>query len=447
MDRKFTVYLSHSWRIQDIELNLWIWERLAEQCNLLVDRPDSQVEHPPYYISRLEETLRRSDIFVAILPFRPNPNLPASQGDYGLQCSPASLFEIRLAERAHRPRLVLYERTTGFRRPPGDWPGATYIPFDRGAQSLPEGLDVIELAIERWLEWVNSCRKPGLQQVLDRAVILLPRSADSPMVEQLNIALQEALFPTVERIEIATRTDAELIDKMLNAGLLVADVVSDGTQELYAMAHGLFVPAIRLAPTKALPLPWILEGHPGGYQHDIVLLSDGPPWPAEVKARAAAIFRVTEPLGLDAGRRFIKSRRYKGVYVFLSHNLRPGKREFLDLLIQGLRDEQIDFFEYYRDNEAGIQWEPKLNEALGKATLFTGLLADGYEDSPVCQKEWAAARDRNIPLLPFLVNGRTTRTNLTPLHNQTLDSTEPPINAKTVFDQIKRTVVTSTIDP
>jgi hypothetical protein len=124
--------------------------------------------------------------------------------------------------------------------------------------------------------------------------------------------------------------------------------------------------------------------------------------------------------------------------VFLSHNLRPEEREILDLLIQSLRDEQIDFFEYYRDNEAGIEWQPKLDEALGKTRLFVGLLADGYEDSPVCLREWAAVKDRKIPLLPFLVNGRTTRTNLTPVHDQTLDSDDPAANAKTVFDQVKR---------
>ncbi len=442
MDRKFTVYLSHSWRPRDIEFNLWVWERLAERCNLLVDKPDSQAEHPPYYVNRLEETMRRCDLFVAVLTFRENPNTATSRGDHALRCSPGSLFEIRLAERANRPRLILYERTTGFRRLFVDWPGAKYLPFDRGTEPLPEGLDSIERDIESWLEWVDSSRKPRFLEVFDRSVILLPKSAGSMMEDQLNTALHETLFSTAERIEFEGRTDAALIHQMLNAGLVVADVTSDGTRELYAIAHALFVPAIRLAPNKNSPLPWILKGHPGGYQHDIVFFSGNPPWPTDVTARANAIFQVTEPLGLDAGRRYIKSRRYKGIYVFLSHNLRPGKRDFLDLLIQALRNEQIDFFEYYRVNEAGIEWQPKVDEALGKTTIFAGLLAEGYEDSPLCLREWAAMKDRKVQLLPFLVNGRTTRTNLTPLNNQTLDSDDPAINAKIVFDQIKRAAAT-----
>ncbi|HXB72461.1 MAG TPA: hypothetical protein VNY05_29760 [Candidatus Acidoferrales bacterium] len=439
MDRKFTVYLSHSWQPRDVELNVWVWEHLAERCDLLVDKPDSQVENPPYYVNRLEEIMRRSDIFVAILTFRPNSNA-TSKGDHAVQCSPGSLFEIRLAERAHRPRLVLYERTTRFQRSSIDWPGAKYIPFDRGAQSLPEALDSIEGDIERWLEWVDRRRKPRFLETSDRSVTLLPQSADSTMVDQLRVALREALFPTVEPIEVQARTDAELIHQMRNAGLVIADVTAEGTRELYAIAHALFLPAIRLAPDKSSPLPWILEGHPGGYQHDIVAISGGPPWPLEVTARANAIFRVTEPLGLEAGRKYIKSRRYKGAYVFLSHNLRPEKREFLDLLIQSLRDEQIEFFEYYRVNKAGIEWRPKLEEALGKTTLFAGLLADGYEDSDVCLDEWKAATDRNVPILSFLVNGRTSRTNLIRKITQTLDSDNPAVNAKEVFDQIKAAV-------
>jgi hypothetical protein len=440
MDRKFTVYLSHSWRPRDVDLNLWVWDRLAERCNLLVDRPDSQDEHPPYYVTRLEEILRRSDIFVSILTFRPNSSSTSLRGDYALRCSPASLFEIRLAERARRPRLVLYERATGFRRPPDNWDGAKYIPFDRGAQSLPELLDVIKRDIANWLNWVEESKRPRFPEVQDRAVILLPKTVDSPMVDQLKGALQDAQFATVDRIEFVTQTDAELIERMLNAGLLVADVTSDGTRELYTIAHALFVPAIRLAPGKDVQLPWILNGHPGGYQQDIVFLSGEPTWAAEVTARAAAIFRVTQPLGFDEGCKYIRSRRYKGVFVFLSHNLRPGRRKLLDLLIQKLGNEQIDFFEYYRDNEAGIEWQPELNQALEKATLFTALLADGYEDSPVSIKEWAYASERHIPILPFLVDGRTTRTNLTRLHNQTLDSPEPTVNAEIVFDRIKRVV-------
>jgi hypothetical protein len=439
MPRKFTVYLSHSWRPHDVDLNLWVWERLAEHCDLLVDKPDGQTEDPPYFVNRLEEIMRRSDVFVSILTFRENPDATAGKGDYSLKCSAVSLFEVRLAERARKPRLILYERTTGFRRPAADWPGEAYIPFDRGAEPLPEGLDRIERDLGAWLEWVDSSRKPGFLEVLDRSVILLPESAALSTQDQLNGALQQSLFSVLDPIKSERSTDAALIHRMLNAGLIVADVTSDGTRELYAMAHTLFVPTIRVAEDKKSPLPWILEGHPGGYQHDIVFLSDNP-WPNEVAARANAIFRVTQPLGLDAGRGYIKSRRYKGIYVFLSHNLRPGNRAILDLLIQLLRDEQIEFFEYYRDNQAGIEWEPRLDEALAKATLFAGLLADGYEDSPVCLREWGAVVARKIQLLPFLVNGRTTRTNLTPLHNQTLDSPDPAVNAKIVFDRIKSTV-------
>ena len=113
-DRKFSLYLSHSWERSDIELNLWVWERLAPICDLLVDKPETQGENPPYYINRIEELLRRADAFVAILTYRANENKQGFSGDFALQCSPGSLFEVRLAERRELRGCWVYRlyRTT-----------------------------------------------------------------------------------------------------------------------------------------------------------------------------------------------------------------------------------------------------------------------------------------------------------------------------------------------
>src|ERR1700680_2205398 len=116
-ENRFAVYFSHSWRPRDVDLNVRVWEDLAVECELLVDEPEEPGANPPYYINRIEELLQRADLFVSVLTYR-----QANAGDFAaedarLRCSPYSLFEIRLAERSNIPRLVLYERGTGFRPP------------------------------------------------------------------------------------------------------------------------------------------------------------------------------------------------------------------------------------------------------------------------------------------------------------------------------------------
>ena len=156
---KFAVYLSHSWEKRDVAFNLWVWDKLAPVCDLLVDKPVTQEKDPPYYISRLEELMRRCDVFTAVLTHRAaarSKQRAKPAGDGQLACSPWSLFEIRLAERANRPRLVLYERSTAFRRPV-DTPGITYVVFDRGpGDELPADLERIEQSIKDWLEWLKN---------------------------------------------------------------------------------------------------------------------------------------------------------------------------------------------------------------------------------------------------------------------------------------------------
>src|ERR1039458_6718890 len=133
-ESRFAVYFSHSWRPRDVELNLQIWQELAPDCTLLVDVPEEPGADPPYYINRIEELLRRTDLFVSVLTYRePRAGeLPPATGT--LRCSPYSLFEIRLAERADIPRLVLYERRSGFRPPRIVRPWETY-PANRHARA------------------------------------------------------------------------------------------------------------------------------------------------------------------------------------------------------------------------------------------------------------------------------------------------------------------------
>jgi hypothetical protein len=434
-ERKFSLYLSHSWERSDIELNIWVWERLAPICNLLVDKPDTQEEHPPYYINRIEELLRRADTFVAILTHRANDNEKQFFGDFALQCSPGSVFEIRLAERANLPRLILYDRQTGFHEAAGQKGGWRYIAFDRGHQeSLPEALQEIENEIKDWLEWLQSFRRPKFLEISDRSLLLLPEDmCGENFLEGIRQSLQRARYDQMDLINLQHHSDSDILRKIRTAGLLVAEVASDSTRNLYTLCHVLFVPSIRIV-SHDQELPWILNGHPGGYQHDVIKHSDSGNTAKDIMERASAMFRITRPLNLEVGRSYISSRRYKGQLVFISHCLKPGQREVIDHLVQFLKKYGVPAFEYFTGNESGEEWRKKLAEELDKTTVFVPLLTNEYERSPVCTEEWDAIEKSKtkIKMLPFLLNDRTDPfVKLKGLHHQTLsrDSTDAAMEA------------------
>jgi hypothetical protein len=436
-ERKFSLYLSHSWEQSDIKLNLWVWERLASICDLLVDKPDTQDEDPPYYINRIEELLRRADAFIAILTYRANDNKQNFSGDFALQCSPGSLFEVRLAERANLPRLILYDRQTGFYSAAGQKGGWRYIAFDRGRdESLPEALQEIESEIKDWLEWLQTFRRPKVLEILDRSLLLLPENmCGGNFLEGIRQSLKRAWFYQMDRIDLQQYSDFDILRQIRSAGLLVAEVGSDSTRNLYALCHALFVPSIRIM-SHDQELPWILNGHPGGYQHDLIKYSDFAEIAKDIMKRASAMFRITKPLNLELGRSYISSRRYKGQLVFISHCLKPGQREVVDNLVQLLKNDNVPIFEYFTGNESGVEWREKMMQALDKTTAFVPLLTNEYERSPTCVEEWEAIEKRRtkIRILPFLLNDRTDPfVKLRDLHHQTLsrDSTNAAWEAAT----------------
>ena len=106
-------YFSHSGREKDVPLNVFVWQTVAQDCVLYVDRDGA--EKGAYYINRLEELIRKSDVFISVLAHRtkPTPNTEA-RPDYRLNCSHWALFEIRLAERARKPRWIVFDDRTGF---------------------------------------------------------------------------------------------------------------------------------------------------------------------------------------------------------------------------------------------------------------------------------------------------------------------------------------------
>jgi hypothetical protein len=455
MDEMFAAYFSHSWHPRDVDLNVEVWGRMSGVCRLLVDLPEASVSDPPYYVNRIEELLRRSDVFVCVLAARdaaPEPAAPAGS-DGALRCSAYSLFEIRLAERFARPRLVLYERSTRF-RPPEARPGEVYIPFDRAAdKALPEDdqlQQVIRPKIADWLTWVSGHRRPQSYEPQISALIVLPEglpgASDARAVVE---AATGAAGYTPQVVEASRSGNAAAFRLLAAAGLMIAEVgaaADPATVQLVSAAHARGVPTIRTlrrdgpGPVTSAELPWILRDHPGGYQKDIVVWSDPAQLVAPVEARARSMLKVVRSMNAVEASRHFQSKRYAGYSAFVSHSLKPPNRQLVDDIFRQLDARAVKCFEYQAVNESGVNWREVLREQLDAATHFVALLGPGYEMSEACtyELETVLARGAEVTILAYLLDGRTTpHVKLSHTHHPLLHA-DPGENARVVVARVMK---------
>jgi hypothetical protein len=440
---KFGVYFSHSWRPRDVDLNMLVWEEIAKWCELLVDVPDKSGVEAPYYINRIEELLRRSDLFLCVLTHRDAP-AGDGEGDAALRCSAYSVFEIRLAERFDIPKLILYERKTGFRSPKWSRAGDAYIPFDRAApETVPDKRQWRSIAeeIRKWVQWMVEHLKPLIYEQSYVAVSLYPETA--PDYAEVIYSFRETLLAAgYEQIEplasVSNNTSAFRI--LRQAGLVVAQLHTEDpiSEQLCTVAHAKCIPAIRMR-RGGERLPWLLQGHPGGYQHDIVDWNKPADLAPLIKLRAESMFRISHAFSDEKARDYFYSRIFTGSYVFISHTLKPPHRELVEHIYNLLRRHHVQPFEYHMANPSGEDWQKALEKQLAKTTHFVALLTEGYEVSEVCthEVEGILKRGNEVTILPFMAVGRAVpHPKLKHLHHRLLEGADCRANAQVVVEQI-----------
>ncbi len=423
-----------------------VWEELAADCSLLVDVPEEPGADPPYYINRIEELLRRTDLFVSILTFRERREAGPVAGGADLRCSPYSLFEIRLAERADIPRLVLYERGTGFWPPETIRPWESYIEFFCGTRErrieLQRWTTVIQAKIQQWKAWAANHRRPASYERSRSAAILVGTSLYEEAGELFQSSLRGGGYKPV-RCNPERQSSGEVFRILHEAGLVLAEFGTRDTrlEQIYAAAHGLGLPAIRMLPVAPEPagLPWILKGDPGGFENDIVIWSKPEDVSALVNPRIAAMDRLSEALTDGDGLDYLQSKRYSRFFVFISHTLKGKDRALVEQIYRLLKVRHVIPFEYHQVNTAGIDWRVALDESLKKTTHFVALLDPTYEQSPTCEYELVEIlkRKNEVTILPFMIAGRDKpNPNLLAMHNELLSSQDPSANAKIVVQQV-----------
>lgn len=443
---RFAVYLSHSWHPRDVELNLQVWEELAADCTLLVDVPEKPGADPPYYINRIEELLRRTDLFVSILTYRnPREAVPVA-GGADLRCSPYSLFEIRLAERADIPRLVLYERGTRFWPPETTRPWEVYIDFVCGTKErrmeLQRWTTVIQAKIQQWKAWAANHRRPVSYERSRSAAILVGASLYDGVGEALQSSLRAGGYKPV-RCDPERQRSSEVFRLLREAGLVLAEFRTGDSrlEQVYAAAHGLGLPTIRMLSAASGPdgLPWILRGDPGGFENDIVRWNKPEDLLDSVAPRIAAMDRLSEALSDVDGLNYLQSKRYARFFVFISHSLKGPDRALAEQICTLLKAKHVKTFEYHQVNPAGIDWKGAMDESLKKTTHFVILLDPTYEQSPTCEYELREIlkRRNEVTILPFMIAGRDKpNPDLPGMHNKLLSNQDPSANAGIVVQQV-----------
>lgn len=452
-DSKFSLYLSHSWNPRDVELNQLVWSEISNDCELLVDAPDEAGPNPPYFINRIEELLRRSDLFLSVLPFRQFDNINSCEGSDAtpLNCSIYSLFEIRLAERLNIPRLILYERKTGFRAPPYYIAGSgdEYIPFDRGSQPVPESKNwysAIAPKIRHWIENAKLFRKLSGFETSNVALTLFSPGS-SVLEEPSATTLRNVGYEQVIESKKILRSNIEAFQVLHSTGLAIVDLdcLDDSlSSQLFTSIHVLGIPTIRIMRNRegiVQKLPWLLTGHPGGYQNDIVLWNQREDVLGQIESRARAMFRISPALGNKDALAYLHSKRYSNFFVFISHTLKPPHRALVEEIFSLLKENYVTPFEYNLVNDAGDDWKKALDVQLANTTHFIALLSNGYEESEYCNYEFdeILKRGNAVKTLAFLVEGRShSYYKIKKEHQQLLDGPDPAQNARIIVEVILR---------
>jgi hypothetical protein len=291
------------------DLNLLVWGEFSPTCELLVDEPEDPSVNPPYYINRIEELLRRADLFLGVVTYR--------AGETGVERSPYMLFEIRLAERLDLPRLVLYERKTGFRPPQNLRLWECYVPFDRAeSESLMDDSaweKTILPRVRAWMAWAAAHRLPAGYEQSTTAVLLLDGESDAGAVKAVTPVLKRNYDRILECDPVGQGSDAA-IRNLREAGLVLA---FDLASPLYAAVHMAVVPTVRTVRGEAgTSLPWIVRFGPGGYEENILYWTSVDSLVAKLEPRVRAMFRLS--LAKKDGRdvAYLTSKRYRDFLVF-----------------------------------------------------------------------------------------------------------------------------------
>ncbi len=405
-------YLSHSYRPEDRAINMEVWKRLnAAGVIFSVDKPD--VERP-MDVTFLERMMWRAHCFIGIIPRR-QPAADATPATLAAHSSwsPYQTLEFRLALRANKPRLVVFERNMDVGPLP---PGEPRVWFNRRTLELSPNFDT---EVARLVEYARTRdREAGYMPPIGLLRWNPPHKAWNKLV----LAARAALMANCEVVDVDVRTgDDDLLARARDVSVLVADLHPSVTpMHVMGLLHGAAIPLYRtclvkseqdieqfsrglglqdgdtLEPATAarLALPRLLQGYRVDARMQPVLY-----WAASTATTTAA--RIVEVTGgyrqreltleeHESGRKYFLGLR--GNRVFIST---PGDANELTLLVkEALDGAGMPAFHYKGDDDplrGGRDWQEQIDARVKDADLLLAFLSPSFYARATCVFELVQA--------------------------------------------------------
>jgi hypothetical protein len=398
-------YFSHSYRLEDQNLNQKFWSLFSEKdFSFFVDPPSDATIH-----AHLERMMGRCQAFVAVVNHR--------RGMPRFFCSRFVLYEFGLSIQARRPRLLLIDRRVS--RDPFQSLDAdeTHIfSVDQPLARQDELVAKIE-RLRRAAEAFSSRRDHGRGKI---AVMVPPDRSRCAYAKPKTLALIRKAADLasfgVEECEIPYEHNAFFALALDRYEAVILDVCKrDLPDWVFAYVYGRLIPSIKLVrvlpgeiPTE-VPLPPLVKG----------LRMDE----REPGVESVIYWRDTSDLIWQLERAFHKldeeqtvfHEGREGVLYFKSIGRRPARifisnandaNPLARMLSEELRLRNIQQFQY-KDPTAipsGSNWPDKIRSEVQACDMFIALIGPGYRDSEWCREELRIAQARTgIDVLPYLV--------------------------------------------
>lgn len=402
--QRVPVYLSHSYRPDDRDVNGYFWRAFHDAGFSFTVDPVS----PSLDTMTLELMMARSAGFVAVVPFR--------QEEERYRCSPFILYEYGLAVQAHQPRLVLRDK----RVPPRSFRtrGTIDVEFDpasldRCARDLKAGLST--------LHEQASSRAAGLRYRQGRVGIALAAGPGEHVsgAKSRRAAVENALDldgnEIVDLIPFAGDS-WQLAQNADGCDFVIVDLDDHEAALIADFMLGRGTPLLKLARRGGDPITpeRLLGSEPlrraAAADELVTYWSDEAEFESRVRHQISrAMMDRTELSSFDDGHRYFRSLGREARPVFVSN---AGSADGLASdLAQALYLESIPFFHYRYQNPigSGQRWTDELDRMIAASKVFVPLVDGSYWGSEYCQKEYETAlrlaQQGRITIVPALLDG------------------------------------------
>ena len=398
---KVPVYLSHSYRREDRDVNDHFWRLFYEAgFSFTVDPGSTSL---PLNTTTLELMMARSAGFVAMVTFRPE--------ERGYRCSPFILYEYGLAVQARQPRLVLRDK----RVPPRFFraPGTVEVEFDVVA------LDRCGPELQSQLghfHALTSSRSTGLRYRRGQVgVALASGNADAAARRKIIEQGVDAGGDEVVDLTVLDDDPSALAQSADSCDFVIVDLDDANASQIANFLMGRGSPLIKMARRgTGRVLPERLLGsaplrRAAAADELVMYWSDLEEFASRLRQQISrATTDRTELTDFAAGHRYFRSlgREARPVFVSNARSTNVLARE----LTSALYLENIPFFHYLFQNPIGWgqRWADQLAQVVAASKIFMPLIDGSYSASEHCRKEYEVAvrlaDAGQITIVPLLVD-------------------------------------------